>query len=227
MLLHIPEVLSTAEVADVRAALAGAAWADGRGTAGHLSAEVKDNQQLHWQDPLAARLGALVTARLERNPMFLSAALPRTILPPLFNRYAGGGHYGPHLDGALRPIEGTGQRIRTDLSFTLWLSEPETYDGGALVIRETLGERALRLPAGDLLLYPGTRIHHVAPVTRGERLAAFGWVQSMVRDTGERALLFELDAAIQRLPHDGDEARASILGLTNVYHNLLRRWADP
>lgn len=227
MLLHVPEILSAAEVAEARTALEGATWVDGRGTAGHLSAAVKHNQQLHWQDPLAQRLGGLVTERLRQSAMFLSAALPRAILPPLFNRYTGGGHYGPHLDGALRSVEGTAQRIRTDLSFTLWLSEPASYEGGELVIGDLLGDRSLKLPAGDVLLYAGTSIHHVAPVTQGQRLAAFGWVQSMVRDAGERALLFELDAGIQRLPRGRAEEQANLLGLTNVYHNLLRRWADP
>ena len=227
MLLHIPEVLSAEEVAECRRALGAAAWADGRATAGHLSAPVKQNRQLHWQDPVAVRLGRLVTDRLERNPMFLSAALPQTILPPLFNRYAGGGHYGPHLDGAIRPIEGTGQRIRTDLSLTLVLSDPDSYDGGELIIEDLFGPRAIKLPAGDAILYPGTSIHHVTPVTRGERLAAFTWIQSLVREDGDRSLLFQLDAAIQRLPRTDEAAQANILGLTNVYHNLLRRWAEP
>ena len=224
MLLHIPDILNAAELAACREALAQAAWVDGRGTAGHLSAEVKHNLQLHWQDPVAQRLGRLVTERMARHPMFLSAALPRTILPPLFNRYAGGGHYGPHLDGAIRPVEGTAERIRTDLSFTLFLADPDSYDGGELVIQDLFGERSVKLPAGALVLYPGTSLHHVVPVTRGERLAAFGWIQSLVRDVGDRTLLFQLDAAIQQLP---GEARASALDLSNIYHNLLRRWAEP
>lgn len=228
MLLHIPEVLSPEEAAACVAALGEAEWVDGRGTAGHLSAPVKRNRQLHWQDPVARRLGALVTERLERNPMFLSAALPRTILPPLFNRYEGGGHYGPHLDGAIRPVDGTAERIRTDLSLTLFLSDPASYDGGALVIEDLLGERAVKLPAGDLVLYPATRIHHVTPVTRGRRLACFTWVQSMVREDADRTLLFQLDAAIQQLPQEQDreQARGSVVRLTAIYHNLLRRWAD-
>ena len=226
MLLQIPELLNAAEVEICRVALEGAAWVDGRGTAGHLSANLKHNLQLHWQDPVAQHLGRMVTERLARNPMFLSAALPRTILPPLFNRYTGGGHYGPHLDGAIRPIDGADQRIRTDLSFTLFLNQASNYDGGELIIDDLFGGRSIKLPAGDLVLYSASSIHHVTPVTRGERLAAFGWVQSMVREDGDRTLLFQLDAAIQRLPINGG-ARQVALELSNVYHNLLRRWCDP
>lgn len=221
MLLHIPEVLGGDEVAECRAALREAAWVDGRGTAGFLSAPVKHNAQLHWQDPVAVRLGGLVRARLEQNPMFLSAALPASILPPLFNRYAGGGHYGPHIDGALRLVDGTDRRIRTDLSITVMLSDPADYDGGELVVEDLLGGRAVKLPAGDAILYPANTIHQVAPVTRGERLAAFTWIQSAVRDDADRQLLFEFDAALQQLPPDDGAAR---LQLTNLYHRLLRRW---
>lgn len=223
MLLHIPGILSTDEVTACRRALEDADWVDGRGTAGHLSMPAKHNRQLHWQDPVSIHWGGVITARLERNPMFLSAALPHAILPPLFNRYEGGGHYGPHLDGAIRSVDGTRERIRTDLSLTLSLCDPDTYDGGELVITDTFGDRAVKLPAGDAILYPGTSIHHVTPVTRGTRFAAFTWIQSMVREDGDRTLLFELDTAIQRLP--GDMA-ADQLRFANVYHNLLRRWAD-
>jgi PKHD-type hydroxylase len=225
MLLHIPKVLSADEAAACRGELQGAAWVDGRGTAGRLSASVKHNAQLHWQDPVAVRLGAMISARLESNPMFLSAALPQSILPPLFNRYEGGGYYGPHLDGAIRPVDGASRRIRTDLSLTLLLSDPADYDGGELVIVDRLSDRAIKLPAGDAILYPSTSIHHVTPVTRGARLAAFTWIQSLVRDDGDRTLLFELDAAIQQLPN-GQEMQSSRLQLSNIYHNLLRRWAD-
>jgi PKHD-type hydroxylase len=225
MLLHIPEVLGADDLAEIRAALSPASWVDGRGTAGHLSAAVKHNAQLHWQDPLAQRLGALVRTRLEQNPMFLSAALPAQILPPLFNRYAGGGHYGAHVDGSIRPIEGTDRRMRTDLSITVMLSDPADYDGGELVIEDLLGGREIKLPAGDAILYPADTIHEVTPVTRGERLAAFTWIQSLVRDHADRQSLFELDAAIQGLPasEGTDGAR---LPLTNLYHRLVRRWAD-
>jgi len=225
MLLHIPEILSPADLAEVRAALGDAAWVDGRGTAGHLSAPVKHNAQLHWQDPLAVRLGTLVRTGLERNPMFLSAALPAEILPPLFNRYAGGGHYGAHVDGSIRPIDGTDRRMRTDLSITVMLSDPADYDGGELVIEDLLGGRQVKLPAGDAILYPADTIHEVTPVTRGERLASFTWIQSLVRDHADRQSLFELDAAIQRLPAGG-EADDARLPLTNLYHRLMRRWAD-
>lgn len=223
MLLHIPQVLTTEEVAHCRAALLAANWVDGRGTAGHLSVGVKDNLQLHWKDPVAQRLGALVTERLERHPLFLSAALPHEILPPLFNRYEGGGHYGPHLDGAIRGVDGERRRIRTDLSLTLVLSEPEAYDGGELVVTDLMGDRAIKLPAGDAILYASTHVHHVAPVTRGVRLAAFTWIQSLVRDGGDRELLLELDAAIQQLRGDDHADR---LRFSNIYHNLLRRWVD-
>jgi PKHD-type hydroxylase len=226
MLLHIPQVLGADEVAEARRLLADAAWVDGRGTAGHLSAAVKDNQQLHWQDPLAQRLGRLITDRLERHPMFLSAALPQAILPPLFNRYAGGGHYGAHLDGAIRPVDGTGRRLRTDLSLTLALSDPADYDGGELMIEDSFGPRSVKLPAGDAVLYPGTSLHHVTPVTRGERLAAFTWVQSLVRQDSDRTLLFDLDVAIQQLPEADGAGQASAVRLSNIYHNLLRRWAE-
>jgi PKHD-type hydroxylase len=224
MLLHIPEVLDAGELDECRRALAGAAWVDGRGTAGHLSAPVKQNAQLHWQDPVAVRLGKLVQARLEQHPMFVSAALPGSILPPLFNRYAGGGHYGPHIDGAIRPVDGTNTRIRTDLSVTVMLSDPADYDGGELVIEDFMGGRAVKLPAGDAILYQATTIHRVSPVTRGERLAAFTWVQSLVRDDAARDLLFEFDVALQRLP-EGDASADARLQLTNIYHKLLRRWA--
>ncbi|HZZ30451.1 MAG TPA: Fe2+-dependent dioxygenase [Phenylobacterium sp.] len=223
MLLHIPQVLSGEDLAECQSALRAATWVDGRGTAGFLSAPVKHNAQLHWQDPLAIRLGELVRARLEQNPMFLSAALPASILPPLFNRYADGGHYGPHIDGALRPVDGTSQRIRTDLSITVMLSDPADYDGGELVIDDLLGGRAIKLPAGDAILYPANTIHQVTPVTRGERLAAFTWIQSVVRDDADRQLLFEFDAVLQQLPPQ-DEANSARLQLTNLYHRLLRRW---
>lgn len=225
MLVHIPEILSADELAACRRALQDADWVDGRGTAGHLSAPVKHNAQLHWQDPVATRLGGMIAAKLERHPMFVSAALPASILPPLFNRYAGGGHYGPHIDGAIRPVDGTARRIRTDLSMTLMLSDPEDYDGGELQIADMAGGRSIKLSAGDAILYPATSIHQVTPVTRGERLAAFTWIQSLVRDDDARLQLFSLDTAIQRLPLDETVAVAR-LELSNVYHNLLRRWAE-
>lgn len=225
MLVRIPEVLSATEAAECRRALQDAAWVDGRGTAGHLSAGVKHNAQLHWQDPTSARLGAMISERLQRTPMFLSAALPARILPPLFNRYQDGGRYGPHLDGAIRPVDGEDRRIRTDLSVTIMLSEPGDYDGGELRIADLAGGRSIKLPAGDAILYPATSIHEVTAVTRGVRFAAFTWIQSLVRDDGERQVLLELDAAILALPQ-GAEMDAARLQLTNIYHTLLRRWAD-
>jgi PKHD-type hydroxylase len=226
MLLHIPDVLSADEVAACLAELDGADWVDGRGTAGHLSSAVKHNAQLHFRDPVAVRLGDLILKRIEQNPMFVSAALPHRILPPLFNRYAGGQYYGPHLDGAIRPVDGTPQRIRTDLSATLVLSAPESYDGGELVIDDLYGPRSVKLPAGHMVLYPGTSIHHVAPVTRGVRIASFFWIQSLVRTDADRTLLFQLDAAIQRMPRTSDAERDNAIEMTNIYHNLMRRWAD-
>lgn len=225
MLLRLPDVLGPEDLTECRMALGEAQWVDGRGTAGHLSAAVKQNAQLHWQDPVAARLGGMITARLEANPMFLSAALPHAILPPLFNRYSDGGQYGSHIDGAIRPVEGSRSRIRTDLSITVMLSDPADYDGGELVIEDNFGDRSVKLPAGDAVLYPAASIHRVAPVTRGARLAAFGWIQSIVRENTDREQLFELDVAIQGLPQD-EACHASRLRLTNLYHNLLRRWAE-
>ncbi len=225
MMLHIAGILSAEEAAEYRQALEEASWVDGRGTAGHLSAPVKQNLQLHWNDALALRLGGQLSARLDRHPLFLSAALPHEMVPLLFNRYEGGGHYGPHIDGAIRPIDGAAKRIRTDLSMTLMLSDPADYDGGALEIIDLAGGRSIKLPAGDAILYPASSLHQVTPVTRGVRLAAFTWIQSLVRDDGERSLLFEIDTTIQRLPVS-EETAAARLQLTNVYHNLLRRWAD-
>jgi PKHD-type hydroxylase len=225
MLVRIPEILSTAEAAECRAALENAAWVDGRGTAGHLSAAVKDNRQLHWQEPTAVRLGAMVAERLQRSPLFLAAALPAQVLPPLFNRYESGGRYGPHIDGAIRPVEGEDRKIRTDLSVTLMLSEPSDYDGGELVIADLAGGRRIKLPAGDAILYPAVSVHEVTPVTHGVRFAAFTWIQSLVRDDGERQVLLELDAAILSLP-GGPDTNAARLQLTNIYHTLLRRWAE-
>ncbi len=225
MLLRLPDVLGPDDLAECRMALSEAQWVDGRGTAGHLSAAVKRNAQLHWQDPVAVRLGGIITARLEANPMFLSAALPHAILPPLFNRYSDGGQYGSHIDGAIRPVDGSRLRIRTDLSITVMLSDPADYDGGELVIEDNFGDRSIKLPAGDAIIYPAASIHRVAPVTRGARLAAFGWIQSMVRENTDREQLFELDVAIQGLPQD-QASQASRLRLTNLYHNLLRRWAE-
>jgi PKHD-type hydroxylase len=226
MLLHIPEVLSADEAKNCRRRLEAADWVDGRGTAGHMAHGVKENQQLRFDNPVAVELGQMITRRLETHPLFMSAALPSRIVPPLFNRYADSGRYGDHVDGAIRPIDGTPHRIRTDLSATLFLSEPGDYDGGELVIEEIIGPRRVRLPAGHLLLYPSSSIHRVEPVTRGVRLASFFWVQSLVRDDADRTTLFELDCTLRTLPRETEQEKRALLSLTNVYHNLVRRWAD-
>jgi len=225
MLARIPDILGPAQLAECRKALATAEWVDGRVTAGHRSDRVKNNRQIPEGHPTARRLGAMILTELERNPLFLSAALPLKILPPLFNRYEGGETYGDHVDGAIRPVTGTPYRVRTDLSATLFLSEPDDYAGGELVITDTFGTHRVKLPAGDLLIYPGTSLHRVEPVTRGVRLASFFWIESMVRDDSQRQLLFDLDTAIQELTANIPENQA-IDRLLNVYHNLLRHWAD-
>jgi PKHD-type hydroxylase len=224
MLLPIPDVLDAAQVGEFRAALESAAWRDGRITAGHQSARAKDNAQLAEDDPVARRLGAIILAALERHPLFVAAALPRRIFPPLFNRYAGGQSFGVHVDNAIRHPPGGAGPLRTDLSATLFLCEPDEYDGGELSIEDTYGAHSLKLPAGHLLLYPASSLHRVEAVTRGARLASFFWIQSLVRDDGARALLFDLDQAIQRV--STGNAAAEAVALTGVYHNLLRRWAD-
>ena len=226
MLLHIPDVLTPEQAAHCRRLLEAADWVDGRGTAGHLSHGVKDNQQLRFDNPTSVELGEMITRRLETNPLFMSAALPHKIVPPLFNRYAGSQRYGDHVDGAIRPIDGTPHRVRTDLSATLFLSDPADYDGGELVIEEPIGPRRVRLPAGHLLLYPSSSIHRIEPVTRGVRLASFFWVQSLVREDADRSVLFELDCTLRTLPRETDQEKRALLSLTNVYHNLVRRWAD-
>jgi PKHD-type hydroxylase len=225
MLLHIPNVLSAAQVVQARTLLARADWVDGRVTAGHQSARVKDNQQLPEDHPVARQLGDVILSVLPRTPLFMSAALPLRIFPPLFNRYDGGQAFGNHVDNAVRQVTGTPHRLRTDLSATLFLAPPEEYDGGELEVEDTYGVHTVKLPAGHLILYPSTSLHHVRPVTRGARLASFFWIQSMVRDDGQRTLLFDLDRAIQQVSADTPDHPAAVQ-LTGVYHNLLRRWAD-
>jgi PKHD-type hydroxylase len=222
MLLPVPDVLTAAQVAGAREVLSRAEWVDGRATAGHQSVRTKDNRQLAEGSPAAQKLGDLVVAALQASALFIAAALPLRVFPPLFNRYEGGEAFGTHVDNAVRQVPGTPHRIRTDLSATLFFTGPEEYDGGELVVEDTYGVHSVKLPAGHLILYPSTSLHHVRPVTRGARLASFFWIQSMVRDDGERTLLFDLDTAIQRL----DPAHPSAVQLTGVYHNLLRRWAD-
>jgi PKHD-type hydroxylase len=225
MLLQVPELLTIDQVAHARRVLAEAEWQDGRVTAGHQSARMKDNMQLPESSPAARELGEMILSALGQNALFISAALPKRVFPPLFNRYAGGQAFGTHVDNAIRQVGGTGQRIRTDLSATLFLAGPDEYEGGELVVEDTYGAHAVKLPAGHMILYPATSLHHVRPVTGGARVASFFWIESMVRDDGERTLLFDLDTSIQRLTFDHREHPA-IVQLTGVYHNLLRRWAE-
>jgi PKHD-type hydroxylase len=225
MLLDVPDVLSPEQLAHTVNVLGRAEWIDGRVTAGHQSARSKRNRQLREDDPIAQELGGMIVSALQQNALFVSAALPLRVFPPLFNRYEGDEFFGTHVDNAVRQVPGTPHRLRTDLSATLFLSNPEDYDGGDLVVEDTYGVHQIKLPAGRLILYPSTSLHHVRPVTRGIRLASFFWVQSMVRDDGERTLLFDLDSAIQRIAVDRSDD-SSVIPLTGVYHNLLRRWAD-
>lgn len=224
MLLHVPGILSRDELAGVRAALDAAAWTDGRETVGVQGARVKRNEQLPEASPLRAELAQLVLGALARSPLYFAAALPLKTLAPRFNRYRDGGEYGFHVDGAVMRT-GDGGHVRSDVSCTLFLNEPDEYDGGELMVQDTYGEHEVKLPAGDLILYPSSSLHRVAPVVRGARLASFFWVQSMVRDDARRAMLFEMDAAIERLRVENADADA-VLRLTGVYHNLLRQWAE-
>jgi PKHD-type hydroxylase len=225
MLLHIPDVLTAEQIAECRKALGEADWEDGRATAGYQSARVKNNRQLPERHPTAQRLGDMILTTLERHPLFMSGALPLKVVPPLFNRYENSQTYGNHIDGAIRPVAGTPHRVRTDLSATLFLTAPEDYDGGELVIEDTFGAQRVKLPAGQMILYPGSSLHRVEPVTRGVRICAFFWIQSMVRDDGQRRMLFELDTTIQQLAATVTD-QAPVIKLTNIYHNLLRQWAD-
>ena len=225
MLLQVPKVLDADQVAQCRRMLDDADWADGRITAGYQSAQAKHNLQLPEDASVARELGDMILAALQRSPLFLSAALPLKVFPPLFNRYAGGHAFGNHVDNAIRQVRGTPHRIRTDLSATLFLSAPDEYDGGELVVEDTFGTHAVKLPAGDMILYPASSLHLVRPVTRGVRTASFFWIQSMVRDDGERTLLYDLDRATQQVHRDLPDSPAA-LQLTGIYHNLLRRWAD-
>lgn len=225
MIIAIPNVLSIEQVAEARRLLDAADWADGRITAGHQSARVKENQQLPEDSPVARKLSDAVVAALERSPLFVSAALPSKIFPPLFNRYQPGHAFGLHVDNAIRMVRGTAHRVRTDLSATLFLSGPEEYDGGELIVEDTYGPQTIKLPAGHMVLYPASSLHKVQAITRGARVASFFWIQSMVRGDAERSMLFDLDLAIQRLNRDVPD-HPSAVQLTGVYHNLLRRWAE-
>ncbi|MEA9555260.1 Fe2+-dependent dioxygenase [Xanthomonas nasturtii] len=227
MLLPIPDVLTPVQLSELRARLDAADWADGRITAGHQSAQAKDNAQLPEDSAAAREASALVLEALSRSSTFFSAVLPRRIYTPLFNRYSGGQSFGYHVDNAVRydRSRGGAEPIRTDVSCTLFLSDPDSYDGGELVIEDTFGTQSVKLPAGHLVIYPGTSLHKVMPVTRGTRVASFFWIQSMLRDDAQRRLLFELDVSIRRLTQD-TPGHPSLIQLTGVYHNLLRQWAD-
>jgi len=225
VLLPIPQVLGPEHVAHARQLLEQTEWVDGRVTAGHQSAMTKDNMQLPENHPVARQLGETILTELGQNPLFVSAALPSRVFPPLFNRYQGGQSFGTHVDNAIRQVTGTAHRVRTDLSATVFFSDPAEYDGGELVVEDTYGLHHVKLPAGHMILYPATSLHHVTPVTRGARICSFFWIQSMVRDDGQRTLLFDLDTAIQKLNASRRDDPA-VVQLTGVYHNLLRRWAE-
>ena len=225
MLLQIPELLTAEEVRQARQALIDAPWADGRDSAGPQAATVKNNQQLPHDAPAARAIRSLVLAGVERNPLFLTAALPKKIFTPRINRYGGDTpFYGAHVDNAIR-FTADGERVRTDVSCTVFLSDPDEYDGGELQVQDTYGSRGVKLPAGHAVLYPGTSIHQVSPVTRGSRLACFFWIESMVRSDEQRRLLFELDMSLMRL-REGHGETDEAVSLTGTYHNLLRMWAD-
>lgn len=225
MLLQIENVLSAEEAAQFRAALEAADWVDGKVTAGYQSARSKNNMQLPEEHPLAQELGDAIAQRIQQHPLFMSAALPVKIFPPLFNYYGGGQSFGTHVDNAIRHVKGTAHRVRTDLSATLFLTNPDEYEGGELMIEDTYGTQSVKLPAGHMVLYPGTSLHHVKPVTRGARISSFFWIQSMVRLDAQRSLLFDMDLAIQRLSADAPD-HPSAVQLTGVYHNLIRMWAE-
>jgi PKHD-type hydroxylase len=225
MLLSIPKVLSAEQLSKARKLLDKAEWVDGRVTAGYQSARAKDNRQVPEGHPAAREVGEMILTALGSNQLFLSAALPAKVFPPLFNKYEGGQAFGNHVDNAIRQVPGTPHKVRTDLSATLFLTEPDEYDGGELTVEDTYGVHPVKLPAGDMILYPASSLHHVKPVTRGARIASFFWVQSLVRDDGQRTILFDLDTAVQRLNRDHPD-HASTVQSTGVYNNLLRQWAE-
>ena len=228
MLLHVKEVLNADELREARAILARATWGDGRVTAGVQSAQAKNNEQLSQDGADTQALQRLVLGGLNRHAVFFSAALPKRVFPPLFNRYSGSANaFGSHVDNAVRFVPGgQGERVRTDVSCTLFLADPDEYDGGELAIADTYGAPRIKLPAGDMVLYPGTSVHRVEPVTRGARLASFFWLESMVRSDEARRLLFEMDTHLMRLRTSVGETDPAVIGLTGTYHNLLRMWAD-
>ncbi|GEO12439.1 Fe2+-dependent dioxygenase [Microvirga aerophila] len=226
MLVHIKNVLSAQEVAYCREMLEASPWVDGKVTAGEQAAKAKVNLQIPEDSPEARTLGDLILRALARNPLFNSAALPLRVLPPMFNRYDVGMGFGAHVDGAIRAIPGANMRMRADVSSTLFLTAPEDYDGGELVIEDTYGSHSVKLPAGDMIVYPATSLHRVEPITRGSRWSSFFWTQSMVKDEGLRALLYDLDLSIIQVRQDLDDDNRAVVGLTSCYHNLLRHWAE-
>ncbi len=226
MIVHVRNVLTPEEVAHCRARLDASEWIDGRATAGAQAARAKNNLQIPEDAPIARELGDLILRALGRNPLFNAAALPLRVLPPLFNRYDVGMGFGAHVDGAIRMVPGAGIRMRADVSTTLFLTDPEGYDGGELLIEDTFGAHSVKLPAGDMIVYPATSLHRVEPITRGSRWSAFFWSQSMVKDDGARALLYDLDRGITGTRAELGDEHPSVISLTSTYHNLLRRWAE-
>jgi PKHD-type hydroxylase len=226
MMIAIPDLLSAAEVEQVRAIILAGEWVDGNVTSGPQAALAKNNMQLAEESEAAGQAGRIILDALGKAPLFIAAALPLKIFPPLFNRYSGGQAFGIHIDNAVRIRRGSEFRIRSDLSATLFLADPDSYEGGELLVEDHLGAHRVKLPAGHMLLYPASSLHRVEPVTSGERVASFFWIQSMVRDDGARSLLFDLDSAVQALAADRGQDDPAIIRLTGIYHNLLRRWAD-
>ena len=225
MLLTIPQVLTAGQVTRVRARIDRACWVDGNATSGHQSAQAKHNEQLPEESVEARETGEEIVAALAKSPLFFSAALPKQVYPPLFNRYQGEMNFGSHVDGAMRVHPPTGRRIRTDISATLFLTAPEDYDGGELLVEDTYGVHSVKLPAGDMVIYPATSLHRVTPVTRGARVSSFFWIESMIRDDAKRALLFDMDMALVRLNQQAP-GHQSLVSLTGCYHNLLRMWGE-
>ncbi len=226
MIHHIPNVLSEEQVQYFREEMAKVEWVNGKVTAGTLSATVKQNQQLSEDHPITHHLSNIILESLGQHPLFLSAALPLDIIPPLFNRYEKSEAFGFHVDNSIRRIRGSNDRLRTDLSCTLFLSEPEEYEGGDLVVEDTYGYHEIKLPAGDMILYPSTSLHEVSPVISGCRMASFFWLQSMIRDDAERHILFNLDQTIQTLRTQLGDQHTEVIQLTSLYHNLMRKWAE-
>jgi PKHD-type hydroxylase len=226
MMIHVPDVLTSDEIAEIRRVIDGADWVDGNVTSGAQAALAKRNRQLPEDSGAALRAGEIVLGALGRNALFMAAALPAKVWPPLFNRYGPGERFATHVDNAVRLKRGTVERLRSDLSGTLFLCEPESYDGGELTVEDTYGEHAVKLAVGDLIVYPASSLHHVTPVTSGERVASFFWIQSMIRDDARRRLLFEIDVAVQRLASEVGQQHESVVALTGSYHNLLRMWAE-